>query len=397
MFTGGFGPFEATQLSEALRNILAGTGRILVTAQLRDVQFRTGQYYAIAEAQVRQSGGLEHPTFFGITTAGVPPAARGHFATINDRQVFFWQHPADPLLPGLSLAATPAKVQQHFVPERDLTALQTIIYRPLNRAVFQAHLAPAHPGEAGDTIFMKVLRPGQAQPVYATHRLLAAAGFPAVAPIAPPVADVLALAAGRGMPLGDYTRSEGVHNRFDPRQLLELLDRIPAEVLQRPQQSSWADRHPEFIAAARAAMPRARGRVARLGARLEVAHAHLDLGPIVPTHGDLYEAHILVDPITGRVQHILDVDGVGPGYRVDDLACLIGHLAVLGVEDEQPWGWAAALRMFQMLASETNPVVLAVRSAAVVVSLIPPYQPDTKSQLRGERYLRIAEDLLELA
>lgn len=397
MFTGGFGPFHATQLTEAFTEVLASSGRHLVQAVLHDVQFRGGHFYSIAEAQIRHVDGAHNHTFFGMTTAPVPASSRGHFATLAEHTVFIWQHPADPLLPGLSLAATPAQVREHFVPDRDLRSLQTVVYRPLNRAVFQANLAPRAPGDTSDTIFLKVLRAGQADPIYATHLLLASAGFPVVEMIAPPVHDILALAGGRGMPLGDYTRSEGTHNRFDPLQLVELLDRLPAEIMQRPQQASWADRHQEFVASAHTAMPNDRSRLHRLGARLEAAHAHIDLGPIVPTHGDLYEAHILIDPITGRIQHILDIDGVGPGYRVDDFACLIGHLAILGYAEPTPWGWQAALRTFQILAEHVNPMALAVRSAAVVLSLIPPYQPDIELQRRGQAYLRVAENLFELA
>ena len=396
MFTGGFGPFHATQLTGLLNDVLNRSGRQLGHAVLRDVQYRSGHYYAIAEATVRLPGGEANQAFYGITTAHVPVEAAGYFATVDDIDVFVWQHPADPLLPGLRLAATPAQVREHFAPDRELTALTAVIYRPLNRAVFQARLAPTTAGVLSDTLFLKVLRSGTAQPVYAMHQLLAAAHVPVVSPVAEPISDVLALAGGRGMPLGDYTRAEGAHNRFDSLELIEILDRFPAGVMQRPQHASWADRHQEFIGFALQAMPQERERITRLGARLESAHEHIRLGPIVPTHGDLYEAHILVDPVTGKIQHLLDVDGAGPGYRVDDYACLVGHLAVLGYNDPQPWGWQTAMLTFQRLADHTDPRTLAVRSAAVVISLIPAYQPDADSQARGSAYLTIAQALMDL-
>ena len=397
MFTGGFGPFRATQLTALLRDVLARSGRQLGQAVLRDVQYRSGHYYAIMEATVRLPGGEASQAFYGMTTAQVPGEAVGYFATVADIDVFVWQHPADPFLPGLRLAATPAQVREHFAPDRDLTALTAVIYRPLNRAVFQARLAPKTVGGLSDTLYLKVLRSGTAQPVYAMHQLLSAAGVPVVDPVAAPVSDVLALAGGRGMPLGDYTRAEGAHNRFDSLELIDILDRFPTEVMHRPQQLSWADRHQEFIQSAHRAMPQHGERIARLGARLEDAHDRIRLGPIVPTHGDLYEAHILVDPVTGKIQHLLDVDGAGPGYRVDDYACLIGHLAVLGYNDTKPWGWQTAMLTFQRLAEHTYPTTLAVRAAAVVLSLIPGYQPDAESAARGTAYLTIAEALMDLA
>lgn len=395
--TGGFGPFSAAQLTGLLEDVAAHSGQRLQHAVLHDVQYRAGHYYAITEVHAELPEGTVDQSYYGITDAPVPPGAAGHHATIGQTSVFVWRHPADPLLPGLGLAATPAHVRRHFAPNRDLTRLHTVIYRPLNRAVFQATFAPPRHGELSTTLFLKVLRAGEAQPLYTLHWLLATAGVPVVEPVALPVNDVLALAGGHGMPLGDYTKMEGAQNKFDATELIDILDRFPPQIMQLPYRPSWADRHQEFISSALAAMPQHRPRIEALSAQFEQAHDRLELGPLVPTHGDLYEAHILVDPVTGRVRQVLDVDGAGPGYRVDDFACLIGHFAVLGHEDATPWGWQTALRTFRRLAPYTNPKTLAVRSAAVVISLIPSYQPDEAARRRGATYLGIAEALMELA
>lgn len=395
--TGGFGPFNATQLTGVLEAVVAQDRQRLQHAVLHDVQYRAGHYYAIVEVHSHPTHGPVTRAYYGITTETVAPQAAGYHTSVGTRSLFVWQHPTDPVLPGLGLAATPTQVQQHFAPHRELNALHTVIYRPLNRAVFRARFAPQRPGELGETLYLKVLRAGEASPLYALHELLASAGVPVVEPVAAPVQDVLPLTGSHGMPLGEYIRIEGVHNRFDPEELVEILDRMPPEVLQLPHRPSWADRHQEFIHAALTAMPAHHDRLDRLGAQLEHAHDRLELGPIVPTHGDLYEAHLLIDPVSGRLQHILDVDGAGPGYRVDDFACLIGHLAVLGPKDNTPWGWQAAMRTFRQLAAHTDPATLAVRSAAVVVSLMPTYQPDKATRSRAITYLDIAEALLELA
>lgn len=396
MSTGSYGPFAQDQLTGLLSAPVAGSSRKIASATLHDVQFRAGHYYGIVEATVRHEGGVGQ-TYFGMTTAPVAPTAQGHTTDHLGHQVFVWEHPHDPALPGLGLAATPAQVQRHFVPGRELTSLQTIIYRPMNRAVFKAHLAPRSPATLGDTIYLKVLRPDTATALHTVHQQLAAAGVPVVDPIAEPVADVLALAEGQGMPLGELIRTEGAQNHFDPRQLMGILDRFPPELMDLPHRASWADRHAEFIDVARRAMQDHEAAVALLGDRLEDAHSGLDLGPLVPTHGDLYEAHILVHQGSGAVQQVLDVDGVGPGFRVDDYACLIGHLAVLGHSENKQWGWLSAMRCFKQLAPYTNPRALAVRSAAVVVSLVPSHQPDELTRALGRAYVRIAEALLDVA
>lgn len=393
MIAGSFGPFSGAELTGVLQEVTAISNRRLTGATLHDIQFRGGHYYAIAEVTAYHHGGVGH-FYYGMTTAPVPVEAPGRAITYGGHSMFVWEHPQDPALPGLKIAATPSTVRKVFANDRQLTGLHTIIYRPLNRAVFKAHIAPVLPGAIGDTMYLKVLRPQMATALYDTHLTLAQAGVPVATPVRPPVEDVLALAGGHGMPLGELIRSEGVHNPFDPRELIEILDRFPREIMHYPYRQSWADRHQEFVAVARQAMPEHDARLARLGNRLEQAHDGLELGPLVPTHADLYEAHILVDPSTGRIQHILDVDGVTPGYRVDDYACLIGHLAVLGQPGRQQWGWQTAQRFFHQLAPYTNPVALAVRSAAVVISLIPGYQPDNITRATGVAYLSVAEQLL---
>src|SRR5699024_7197823 len=393
MIAGGFGPFSGAELTGVLHEATATTNRRLTSATLHDVQLRGGHYYAIAEVTAHHHGGVGH-FYYGLTTAPVPIEAPGRAISYGGHSMFVWEHPQDPLLPGLKLAATPSTVRRNFTGNRQLTGLHTVIYRPMNRAVFKAYLAPLFPGAVGDTIYLKVLRPDMAAGLYDTHLTLGQAGVPVATPVRPPIKDVLALAGGHGMPLGELIRSEGAHNPFDPRELIEILDRFPPEVMDYPYRRSWAERRHDCVAVARQALPGSAGRFAHLGNRLEQAHQGLDLGPLVPTHADRYEAHILVDPSTGRIQHILDIDGAGPGYRVDDYACLIGHLAVLGQPGHHQWGWQTAQRFFQQLAPYTNPVALAVRSAAVVLSLIPAYQPDDVTRATGAAYLSVAEQLL---
>src|SRR5690625_5202785 len=121
--TGGFGPFRAAQLTELLEDVAVHSGQHLQHAVLHDVQYRAGHYYAITEVRAELPDGPVDQSYYGITTAPVPPGAVGHHATIGQTSVFVWRHPADPLLPGLGLAATPAHVRRHFAPNRDLTQI----------------------------------------------------------------------------------------------------------------------------------------------------------------------------------------------------------------------------------------------------------------------------------
>ena len=62
----------------------------------------------------------------------------------------------------------------------------------------------------------------------------------------------------------------------------------------------------------------------------------MDLGPVVATHGDFHEGQLTVTRVGEgwRPSGLLDVDTVGPGHRVDDLACLVAHAIAAGAVHE---------------------------------------------------------------
>ncbi|WP_258935219.1 phosphotransferase [Nesterenkonia pannonica] len=106
-----------------------------------------------------------------------------------------------------------------------------------------------------------------------------------------------------------------------------------------PAREAWTDRLPSYASAAQAALPEAAPRIAALRDLILTELTVTDRGPVVPAHGDFYEANMLMQG--GTVSCLLDVDALGPGHRVDDLACFLGHLAVLPAVDPRyvhvPW------------------------------------------------------------
>ncbi|HEY5249642.1 MAG TPA: phosphotransferase, partial [Dermatophilaceae bacterium] len=108
-----------------------------------------------------------------------------------------------------------------------------------------------------------------------------------------------------------------------------------------------------------------------LGAQIADLMSRTDPGPVVPTHGDLYEANLLV---TGKaITGLLDIDSVGPGHRVDDLACLLGHALVLPclAPAVYPLVPAAVQRWLAAFDRVVDPAALRVRVAGVLLSLVP--------------------------
>ena len=88
-----------------------------------------------------------------------------------------------------------------------------------------------------------------------------------------------------------------------------------------------------------------------------------------PTHGDFHEGQLQV--AGGRIVGLLDVDTLGPGRRVDDLACLVAHLSTVQrmsrIQAERLQGLLDA--WVPVFDRAVDPAELRLRSAAVAVSL----------------------------
>lgn len=383
-----------------LQQLLDHHGLTLDRFHLRDLQHRPGAgATGVFEVHAAAAQVPEQELFIGITAeslaedavVAVGQAAGAHWSA--------WFHPHDPRLPGLALAADPASVRNLWAGGSHLTSLRTVSYRPLRRAVLRATFADAP--ESGQrtssrTVYLKVLRAGMAVPLHRRHVVLAAAGVPVAPVLGPPVAEVLALGAGAGHPLAVDLMRDGA-SALDPRSLTELLDRMPPEITALPRRDAWADRTPAYGRAAAVALPdqdrRIRALVREVERRLQVT----DRGPVVPSHGDFYEANLLVTG--GEVSCLLDVDGAGPGHRVDDLACFLGHLAVLPAVDRRYVHTARALgRFHQHFAQTVDPAALACRSAAVALSLVAGARDSGRSdwQVSARQRLDAAEALLHL-
>ncbi|GAA3671927.1 hypothetical protein GCM10023081_07810 [Arthrobacter ginkgonis] len=305
-----------------------------------------------------------------------------------------WRHPHDPRLPGLPLACDPDRLSGLWGRGERLERLETVAYRPLRRAVLRAVFATPGPVVDRRNVYLKVLRPGQAAALQARHLLLLAAGLPVPPPLGDPVDDVLALAEAPGEPLSRRILHDG-GTSLDPAVFLALLDGLPAAALGLEARPAWSDRLGRYADAAISALPVAADRIDKLRGRIEAVLQAADRGPLVPSHGDFYEANLLMDG--PRVSGLLDVDAVGPGHRVDDLACFLGHLAVLPAVDSRYVHAGAGLEHFGAAFGRTvDPRGLWARSAAVAVSLvagartpgIPGWEPSALARLAA------AEELL---
>jgi hypothetical protein len=350
------GPDAAGVLAAALQV----AGGELVTCRPRQVVCQPGRGTTVSyRARVRwPEGGVGEETL--AACSGDAPTGALVLDDGADR-VAVWRFPHDPELPGLAAACDEVAVASVL---EDLglgggpVRLRTRAYRPRRRAVIEAI------GSRG-RLFVKVVRPDRVEALHDRHRLLVRHGIPAPQSFGWTPRGLLVLQALPGRTLRQTLRSR---TTLIPAggDILALLDRLPVELEHGTARQSWIDKAPHYAAVIGAALPDEALRAARLAEALTAAAGPAWPGPV---HGDFYESQLLVD--RGCICGLLDVDTAGPGDKLDDLACLLGHLSVLAQidRDRAPIinrAGAGYLRAFEAVAS---PAELRYRVAAVVVSL----------------------------
>ena len=377
------------QSEDADLALLKGTGRTaMVEAALtgsgqfdpavhRDLRVDVHQVHHRPGAGVSVGYRVQYTTPRGpvrdyVVASTAPQAGDGDgVAVLNDgvRTVRMWRRPFDPAIPGLRAASDPAVVaawlREAGYAVEEPVQLRSVSYRPTRRAVLRA--------DAGELrVFIKVLPERKAEDLATRHELLAAAGVPAPRLLARPEPAICVLSAARGRPLAEAIAGAGDHPELmpAPAELVGWLDLLPPETMQLRRRSSWADRLDFHTAAAAAALPEQREQVVDLGTRLADALTTVRAEEEVPAHGDYYEANVFT--ADGTVSEVIDVDSLGPGRRSDDLATMLGHVAVLPDLAPQVYRDTPAVldRMREDFETRVPAHTLRIRTAAVVLSLI---------------------------
>lgn len=387
---------SGSRTGPALEAALAPAGSTVQRWTLRRVHHRPSAGVSAVYDVVAPAGGRRVAEVVCVSTADPPGHSTGEVTRIRHEGVDLvaWRHPHDPWLPGLVRASSPGAVGQEVFASAGPAELTEVSYRPTRRAVLRA----VHGSEVR---YLKVLRQHRAAALHARHRMLLGAGLPVPAPCGDPVRDVVVLRQLPGAPMAASVRDDGAA-ALRSEDVLALLDALPAAALELPARASWTDRVLDYGHAAAVALPEERARIERLAAAVDAARRATDPGPVVPVHGDLYEANLLVGPDRsgqfGPVTGLLDVDAVGPGHRVDDLACLVAHLAVLPtVHDRYGHAPAAARRLLAAFDGVVDPAALRVRCAGVALSLVAGARRTGGPPDRARRRLEIAERYLASA
>lgn len=319
---------DAVALLDAAVTALGGR---LVEWSLSQVDHRPARGTTAAyAARVSWPDGNRVETLGAHLTArlqGVHDEPRTGTVAVSDgeRRVLTWRFPADPALPGLAAACDPRAVtgllSSFGVDARSVT-LRILSYRPRRRAVVEATTP-------GARLFVKVMRPRTVEPIHRRHVLLHEAGLPVPRSLGWSDDGLLVLAPLPGVSLREAINGSGAA-ACSPGQVWDLLERLPDAVAELPRRTPWAANARNYAEVVGACLPAHRNWAHELAAAVQAGLAGRDAGDD-PAHGDFYEAQILVD--AGRITGLLDVDTIGPGHRVDDLGCLLGHLSVLTTMD----------------------------------------------------------------
>ncbi len=338
-------------------------------AEVDSVHHRPGAGVSVGYTVSYAVAGVPVSDYLVASTAEVPDGPGVAVLQDGVRTVRVWRRAQDPVLPGLDQALDPAAVGQWLAAggtgDGSPARVQLLSYRPTRRAVIRATTAER-------SAYLKVLPEKRARRLERRHRLLAGSAGGAPAVLGRPLPTVLVLAAAEGRPLAEAVAGARSHpaDLPDPLQVAGWLDTLPAEVLELGARSSWVDRIDFHADAARGVLPEQSARIEAVEHGVSDLLAHRPVPPTVPTHGDFYEANIFT--AGGRVSAVIDLDSLGPGVREDDLATLLGHLAVLRElaprvyphVDELVGDW------FTRLAATCDPPSLAARTAGVVLSLV---------------------------
>ncbi|MFA4841945.1 MAG: phosphotransferase [Agrococcus sp.] len=251
-----------------------------------------------------------------------------------------WKHPLDPRLPALRTALDPerlARISRAAGSEGEIEA-RVLAYRPGRRAVVRLT-------QHGTHVFVKVVRPGEAEDLAEIHRACREAGVPAPEVVHWTPAGVVVVRDATGTP-GPVAAS-----RLPTGELLDAVDDLREHLLSvrtrriaRASVGSRVDWHLDRLAAD---LPE---RGADVRALLPALVPHLRrVGPPRVVHGDLHIGQLFFDG--GRVSSVIDVDTAGLGDAADDAAAFVGHAIASSVRNEVA-GRSADAALLQGIADE---------------------------------------------
>lgn len=347
------------------------------------VHLRPGRDVSVGFRVWHGVGEERREEYLVATTADV----QGTVATVEGDgfRLRVWRHPADPGLPSLGAAYDPTTVAGWLGTLGEDAAglsLRSLVYRPMRRAVLRADAG-------GATWFVKVQRPRRHLEYLERMAVLSPVGItPPVVSVPAPGVSLTAAASGVSLAQSLAAWSMEGAPEPDPASLLGLLGALPRGVLAFPARRPVADTVRAHAESAAVELPERASEVASLADALNRSDAAAHPGPVVATHGDFHEANVFVQG--GRATSVIDIETVGPGHLVDDLAGLLAHLEVLPALSPAHYERLPDLlpRWWQVFAAVTDEGTLRHRTAGVILGLLSGAGPE-QAEARLNRALAL--------
>jgi hypothetical protein len=302
-------------IPEPLRAAVGASGADVVSASTRQVTWWPGR-----SITVRYRTKLVGPQLSGnhdlIATAGTAIPEGALVVESAGTRIGMWRMPHDPGIPGLAAALDPVRagaLLSDLGAEEGPVETRLRAYRPGSRAVVDVRGRTSR-------VFLKLVPTGQVEALHRKHQALAAhlpvphsLGFD-------PDLGVVALQALPGATLRDAL-DDPATALPDAASLNGLIAAFPepAPGLKARSPIQRARRLAELLTHL---LPESSTRIGELVD--EIGTDPLEAN--VPSHGDFYEAQLLV--ADGAVVGLLDIDTFGWGRGADDPATMLGHLDV---------------------------------------------------------------------
>jgi hypothetical protein len=393
--------------ADALTPAVAPDGGIVRQAALREVDYYPGRSVNAAYDAVVEWSDTTTTEILGVV-ARYDNRTRGDRVTeIAGISADLWRYPDDPYLPGLRSAIDPAYAEEVLEAAglmRGVIRFEVHGYAPRNRAVVEVKTEPISrkltfrsgqglvAPEPEALLFIKVLRTERVDSLVAAHEALEG-----VIPV-PRALHVdreralLGISPMPGVPLWE-TIVDGTYRPLDAGELLDVLSRIEDVPVEKDSRMSPTQSVRLNIPALRALLPGRAAALERFEERLGEEDAPQ---PEITVHGDFHEYQLLVNE--NGLSGVLDLDDVGRGYRVDDMAMMLGRVWAFSRTERQ--GGPALERYFWSLLETFEPLVDGVelrrRIAAVCMNhaLQPFRYQEPTWRARCARGVDIAEELL---
>jgi hypothetical protein len=325
----------------------------------------------------------------------------------DDTTIGVWRLPHDPRLPGLVSASDPAFVRSLLdevgAPPGAVELAQRS-YWPRMRAVIEVskvasrHQLVFRPGEGiapkppKQLTFLNVVRPEDCEELVRLHEQLAPRLPVPVCLHSVEELGILVLEAKPGDTLWACVQDE-IEPVPGPDVLVTLLDRLAELQLDGERKDTTGEVAQRSARLLRAVLPEEAGRIDRFMERLGEDSDEA----LITTHGDFHEVQVLIDQ--GGISALLDIDDVGPGQRIDDLAMMAGRFWSFGPFEpygrEQIEGYA--LELLRAFGELVDPVELHRRVAGVLFArATSPFRgQDQGWPSIAKRAIGLAEDWLE--